>query len=564
MFIAKKILQFLPKDYKKKAFIFIIFLTIATFLETLSIGMIFPLIELIINGDLSENIFGLGFKKIFNFEENVSFIKYLILIIIFLYFFKTIYLLFFNYWQLKFSQNIFKSLSCDLLGNYMTNSIHFHYKKNSSELTRNTLLECKNFGYLISIILKLIVESMIVIFLFLLVLYIQPITTLIFTSSLTILLLIYYAATKNSIYSLGVERVEATGKQMKVLNEAFSGIKDIKLKSSENFFLNLYEKFTDKFIKSAYKQQWIIESPRVVFEFIFIFILLISLLFYTNFNSSIKSLIPILSLYVITGLRIIPSTMKILSIFQQIKGHTATIDILQNEFKNIVAKRNNEIIKKKYFVFKKEINISNVDFSYEGRKDIFNNFSTIIKKNSCIGIIGKSGSGKSTIIDLITGLISPSKGIITVDGIDIKKNLRGWQSKIGYVSQSVFLLDESIKANVAFGIKNENIDEMLLRESLKGANILSFVDELDKGVDTKVAEKGVKISGGQKQRIAIARELYRKPEVLILDEATSGLDEETENQIMEFLDNMKNKLTIIVVSHRKNTLKKCDEILQLN
>ena len=127
MFIAKKILQFLPKDYKKKAFIFIIFLTIATFLETLSIGMIFPLIELIINGDLSENIFGLGFKKIFNFEENVSFIKYLILIIIFLYFFKTIYLLFFNYWQLKFSQNIFKSLSCDLLGNYMTNSIHFHY-----------------------------------------------------------------------------------------------------------------------------------------------------------------------------------------------------------------------------------------------------------------------------------------------------------------------------------------------------------------------------------------------------------------------------------------------------
>ena len=262
----------------------------------------------------------------------------------------------------------------------MTNSIHFHYKKNSSELTRNTLLECKNFGYLISIILKLIVESMIVIFLFLLVLYIQPITTLIFTSSLTILLLIYYAATKNSIYSLGVERVEATGKQMKVLNEAFSGIKDIKLKSSENFFLNLYEKFTDKFIKSAYKQQWIIESPRVVFEFIFIFILLISLLFYTNYNSSIKSLIPILSLYVITGLRIIPSTMKILSIFQQIKGHTATIDILQNEFKNIKAKRNNEIIKKKYFVFKKEINISNVDFSYEGRKDIFNNFSTIIKK----------------------------------------------------------------------------------------------------------------------------------------------------------------------------------------
>ena len=562
MYIVK-IIKFLPKEYQKKAIIFIIFLTIATFLETLSIGIIFPLIELAINGNFSKNLFSLGFEKFLNFEDDLLLIKYLISIIIFLYFFKTIYLLFFNYWQLKFSQNIFKSLSCDLLGNYMTNSIHFHYKKNSSELTRNTLLECKNFGYLISIILKLIVESMIVIFLFLLVLYIEPITTLILTSSLTILVLIYYAATKNSIYSLGVERVESTGKQMKVLNETFSGIKDIKLKSSENFFLNLYEKFTDKFIKSAYKQQWIIESPRVVFEFIFIFILLISLLFYTNYNSSIKSLIPILSLYVITGLRIIPSTMKILSIFQQIKGHTATIDILQNEFKNIVAKRNNEIIKKKYFVFKKEINISNVDFSYEGRKDIFNNFSKIIKKNSCIGIIGKSGSGKSTMIDLITGLISPTKGKVLVDGVDIKENPNGWQSKIGYVSQSVFLLDGSIKENVAFGAEVKNIDEKLVKKSLEDAKILDFVNELEDGINTAVGEKGVQISGGQRQRIAIARELYRKPELLILDEATSALDEKTENQFLQFVDNLKNKLTIIIVSHRKNTLKNCEKTLEL-
>jgi len=268
-------------------------------------------------------------------------------------------------------------------------------------------------------------------------------------------------------------------------------------------------------------------------------------------------------LYVITGLRIIPSTMKILSIFQQIKGHTATIDILQNEFKNIVAKRNNEIIKKKYFVFKKEINISNVDFSYEGRKDIFNNFSTIIKKNSCIGIIGKSGSGKSTMIDLITGLISPTKGKVLVDGVDIKENPNGWQSKIGYVSQSVFLLDGSIKENVAFGAEAKNIDEKLVKKSLEDAKILDFVNELEDGINTAVGEKGVQISGGQRQRIAIARELYRKPELLILDEATSALDEKTENQFLQFVDNLKNKLTIIIVSHRKNTLKNCEKILEL-
>tara|TARA_A100000164_G_C21939685_1_gene789969 strand:- start:3074 stop:4765 length:1692 start_codon:yes stop_codon:yes gene_type:complete len=563
MFITKKILQFLPKEYKNKAFIFIIFLTIATFLETLSIGVIFPLIELIINGDFSDNIFGLGFKKIFNFEENVSFIKYLILIIIFLYFFKTIYLLFFNYWQLKFSQNIFKSLSCDLLKNYMTNSLNFHYKNNSSELVRNTMLECKNFGYLISIILKLIVEGMIVIFLFLLVLYIEPIKTLILSSSLTIFILIYYAITKNLIYRLGLERVKATGKQMKVLNETFSGIKDIKLKSSENFFLNLYEKFTEKFIKSAYKQQWIVEAPRVLFEFIFIFILLVSILFYSNYSENFKTLIPILTLYVIVGFRIIPSAIKILSIFQQIKGHAATVEILQDEFKNIITKRNSKNIQKKDFNFKKEINISNIDFSYEGRKSIFNNFSAIIKKNSCVGIIGKSGSGKSTMIDLITGLLFPTKGKVLIDEIDIKENPKGWQSKIGYVSQSVFLLDGSIKENVAFGAEAKNIDEKLVKKSLEDAKILDFVNELEDGINTAVGEKGVQISGGQRQRIAIARELYRKPELLILDEATSALDEKTENQFLQFIDNLKNKLTIIIVSHRKNTLKNCEKILEL-
>ena len=406
-------------------------------------------------------------------------------------------------------------------------------------------------------------EITLALFIFALVVLVDPQKTIMVSISIILLSSIYYSLTSGKLLRYSSERVETISGQVKILNESVSGIRDIKLKSSENFFINLYKLYIQKFVSAAYKQQFIIESPKIIIELIFILVFLIGLIFYINNNKDIVTILPLLGLYVIAALKLLPSLMRILNFVQQIKGLDATINVLSNEFSNLKFK-NILHSNKSNFIFKKEINISNIFFSYEEGKNVISNFSKTIKKNSCIGIIGKSGSGKSTIIDLITGLISPSKGIITVDGIDIKKNLRGWQSKIGYVSQSVFLLDESIKANVAFGIKNENIDEMLLRESLKGANILSFVDELDKGVDTKVAEKGVKISGGQKQRIAIARELYRKPEVLILDEATSALDEETENQIMEFLDNMKNKLTIIVVSHRKNTLKKCDEILQLN
>ena len=166
-------------------------------------------------------------------------------------------------------------------------------------------------------------------------------------------------------------------------------------------------------------------------------------------------------------------------------------------------------------------------------------------------------------IDLITGLLEPSNGKILVDNFDIQNNLKKWQSKIGYVSQKVFLLDETIKKNIAFGVDESQINEKLIIESLKNSKIFDYVKKMKNGIDTFIGEQGIQLSGGQKQRVAIARELYRNPEILILDEATSGLDEKTENQFLDFLENLKKKLTIIIVSHRKNTLKNCDKIIQI-
>ena len=205
-----------------------------------------------------------------------------------------------------------------------------------------------------------------------------------------------------------------------------------------------------------------------------------------------------------------------------------------------------------------------MNFYYVKRESVLTSFTENIKKFSFVGISGKSGSGKSTLIDLITGLIPPNSGKILVDGRNISENLESWQRKIGYVSQNSFLLDTSIIENVAFGVEKQNINLTNVKKALNDAQIINFVENLEKNFETIVGEKGLQLSGGQKQRIAIARELYRNPELLILDEATSALDEETENQFLEFLENLKGKITVLISSHRANTFKKCDKIIELN
>ena len=241
--------------------------------------------------------------------------------------------------------------------------------------------------------------------------------------------------------------------------------------------------------------------------------------------------------------------MKILNFTQQIKSYEPTVKVLEKEFAqlgNTDSLKNLRLNNK--LLFNKEIKIKNIDFSYGNGKKVFELFSDNIKKNDFVGIIGKSGSGKSTLIDLITGLVSPDSGEILVDGVEIRNNLLNWQKKIGYVPQNIFLLDATIVENVAFGENKAEVDLDKVKKALAKAQILKFVENLNKELETKVGERGIQLSGGQKQRIAIARELYRDPELLVLDESTSALDEETENHILEFLENLRGRITVIISS----------------
>ena len=564
MSLFRKTFHLLPIEYKRKSYLYVWLLLIASILETLGIGIILPLLELVISGEFSKNIIGINLKNLFQFISTEILIKYFLIFLVILYFTKSIFLIYFAFWQNKFSQNIFKNISERLFGIYLNTPINFFYARNSSELVRNVLLECKNYGSIITLFLKLITEIIISFFILLVIFLIEPFKTFIICSVLITLILLFYLLTKTKIYNLGLIRQQMSKQKIKVLQESFGGVKDIKLKTAENFFIGLYRSFLKKFVTAAYIQQTIIDSPRMIIEFLFIAILSFVLLIYLKENNNLIGLLPVIGLYVVASFRLIPGVMKILNLLQQIRGSKSTIEVLDDEFRNVKPNENYNEFSDQKINFNSGIKIENIYFAYDDKNYIINNFSLSIKKNDYTGIIGKSGSGKSTLIDLITGIILPNKGKILVDGLDIQKNIKDWQKKIGYVSQSIFLLDASIKENVAFGEEKKNIDNDRVKKALEEAKIFDYVNQLKDGIETVVGEKGLKLSGGQIQRIGIARELFRKPSILILDEATSGLDEITENELLECLEKIKYKTTILIVSHRNNTLKNCSKVIDLN
>ena len=398
-----------------------------------------------------------------------------------------------------------------------------------------------------------------------------------FISSLTLLLFlllttVYYFLLKKRIYNYGLIRQQETASKIKILTETFNGIKDIKLKSIENFFIKIYDTAIHKFINASYKQGTLNELPKIIIELIFIFTIVIIVLISLFISYDLQKILPLLGFYVAASFKLMPCLSKILTNFQNIQSMKVSAELLNKEFS---LNKDYESVKMKEitnFKFKNEIKLNNISFSYNKTdthenaeiKKILNNFSHAIKKETCVGIIGKSGKGKSTIVDLITGILSPNEGEVLVDQQNIKNNIKGWQKCIGYVSQNIFLSDSTIKSNIALGIEPNKIDQNVLIKSAEDAKILSFINNLKDGFETQVGEKGVKLSGGQKQRLAIARELYRKPSLLILDEATSGLDIETENEILKGLEKIKKEITIIIVSHRENTVKNCDKIIDID
>jgi ABC-type bacteriocin/lantibiotic exporter with double-glycine peptidase domain len=495
----------------------------------------------------------------FIFENNKILIKILFLLFI-VYLVKFIYFLFLYRQQFSFSNNLTVYLSSLLLKMYLNKDFVFHNNTNSSVLTRNINVEVTQFTIgVIQQLLTFFTELFIVSGIIFLLAFYQPFITFTAIFLLLSIGMLYFYFTKNLFVRFGELRQYLSAQAIKYVTESLHGIKNIKIYSAENFFSEIFNSVIQKFASTNTKVMILQQISRLGLEFVIVFAMILFMLFNTHNLFSDPNLLESLGIFAVSSFKLIPSISKILVASHNLKFNSSSINLLKKEiddFKNFKIKENSHF----KIEFNRSIKLENVSYKYIGsEKFIFKNIDLEIKKGQSVGIMGSSGTGKSTLLNIIMGLLDPTSGKVLVDGDDIKYKKNEWLTIIGYVPQKIYLIDNSIKSNIAFGINDADVDLIKLEKAAKIANIYDFYKSLPIGVDTEIGELGSRISGGQGQRIGIARAFYKNSEIIVLDEATSSLDLSNENQIMEIIKKKFKEKTFIIVSHKKSVIENCDK-----
>jgi len=362
--------------------------------------------------------------------------------------------------------------------------------------------------------------------------------------------------------NIGIDRVKANKDRFIAVNEAFGGIKEVKVNGLEDYYTDNFSRPSKIYARNQASAQLIAQMPKFLIEGIAFGLLLVVLLYYIYIGESLNNILPVVTMYAFAAYRLLPALQQLYGSFSQIKFYSPSLQSILfdlSEFKN----PNNFVSGSKNLDFKNELNLKDITFYYPNSiKPTLYKINLSITVNSTIGFVGSTGSGKTTILDIILGLLDPQEGQLLVDGELINyTNRRQWQKIIGYVPQQIYLSDDTIASNIAFGVPKEEIDLNAIEKAAKISNLHEFViKDLEEGYNTIIGERGVRLSGGQRQRIGIARALYYNPKILILDEATSALDNVTENAVMESINNLNNEITVIIVAHRLTTVMNCDII----
>lgn len=494
----------------------------------------------------------------FSFEKDVLFVLWFGIVLLIFYISRSLLNLFYVYVLAKFSKGRYHLLAYRLFENYLGRSYKEFINNNSSTLTKTIVNEADNLTSLLSSLLFIISEVFVIILIYSMMLYLNWKITFLLSLILVINALFLVKTVSKQIKKEGLKKEEFQRKFYEILNSTFGNFKMIKLKSNDEEVLTRFSTASSGFANSNIINQTLTQFPRIFLEALSFLIVIFMLMYliYT-YQHDISSLMALISMFVLGLYRLMPSVNRIINNYNLILYYYKSLAIVHNDIIYEI-----EDLGDKKISFKNQIELKNIYFSYEENKQVLENISLTIYKGSKIAFIGESGSGKSTLIDVIMGLYRPKEGSLYVDGILLNDdNIKSWRQRIGYIPQHIYLFDGSVGENVAFG---EIYDAEKIKEALKKANLLEFLESYHNGLDTKVGENGLKLSGGQKQRVAIARALYGDPELLILDEATSALDNETEEKIMEEIYNLSNDKTLIIIAHRLSTIVKCEKVYTLN
>jgi len=551
----KKISFILGNKNKLKAYFIITLMLMGALVEVVSLGMVIPLVSSISDRDYLNNIFFLIYFK----SENKILILFIVIIFIFL--FKTLFFIILNWFQSKFNFLIQRRIASKLFHIYLSKEYNFFINSQSSEIIRNIVTETAHItDNTIKSLFILLTDTMIGIGILLFLFYLEPLGTIF---SILILLSVFYIFNKyvsKITKKLGDKRLDFETRIIKDVQEAIGGIKEIKLYNIEkNIYLNFMQKNIIATNVKSY-QDFLLSLPRLLAELTGIIVLILFIIIISNHEDYYSNILPSLALFAAAFFKMIPNINRMQSSLLNIKYSHKSFNNIYREIKSYKEPlKNSSIIIK----FQKNITLSNIKFSYDNKNFLFSEVNINLDYGNIYGISAESGAGKSTFVDLIMGFIRPNDGLILVDNIDVSKNILSWQKNIAYVPQNIFLNNSSLLENIIFNKNEDDIDYQFLNEIIEKCQLNELINSLPDGIHSSVGELGKRLSGGQKQRIGIARSLYRRSSLLILDESTNSLDEDTESKIMDIIFNLKKIMTIVLISHNQNIIKKCDKVITI-
>ena len=537
---------------------------LVSILELIGISLVIPFVTAMIEPNLSSNFFFIFFGNFFDQFNSRIYVILLIAIILIFYIFKNIFIIYVVMKQTRYAMNLITLIRNNFFRRYLNTDYIEFIKKDESELISNIMNVSANFGSTFIINLLIFMSELLTIFslIFLLLIFNFQLTLgLIITFS--IIIFFYFKYISPRLKKAGDQRIESDQRVINYSKLSFQNIKELKIFGKENYFLKIFNENAKISEDSNYFYQVSAQYPRLGMEIFAVLGITLLTIIMSYLGLANNVIITTLAFFGVAIFRILPSANKLMFSYQSIRFSKNTVDIIKSEINKNNNIQSNELVNLPVINFSNNLVVSNINFGYPSKNLIIDNFNFSLKKGDFIGIKGESGSGKSTLINILTGLIKPIDGKIIVDGIDIFKNIKDWQSRCGYVSQNIFFINDSIASNVAFGVDKNDIDLNKVRDSLKKAELLDFVESLTEKENTIIGENGLAISGGQRQRLAIARALYRSPEIIFFDEATSALDKKTETNLMKSINNLKGLVTIIFVSHDLNIFENCDKIIEL-
>jgi ABC-type multidrug transport system fused ATPase/permease subunit len=566
----KKIFIILSPKQLRYIYILIIFSLIASVFELFSIALIIPIID-ILAGESSNIFFSINNLKIFLLNYiNINQLN-LLLIFFFIIFFltKTIFLSFFTYKNSQFINNLYKDLSVDIFRNYLFQKYELYLNSNSAKKIQNLTNEVSNFTSIyISSLIILISEIVILLSISVVLLFVSVSGFFSIFFLFSFLSIIFIYAIKKYLKIWSVTKQNHQTRFIKYIQEGLRNIKYLKISGIENKFLNEFSFHINEYVKIETKFVSLSSLPKYYIELFGILALSFGFCIFYYFQYQNYEILIILSVFALSTIRILPSLNRILNAIIKLKyGHASVIRVYEEKkILESTAPKNFNLLNNR-LKFNNEIVLQNLSFGYlNSNRTLLENINITIPLNKIVGIFGLSGSGKTTLLDLVSGIIEPSSGKILVDGINIHENLnlRQWQNNISYVQQSVFLFDDTILKNIIFASKDDFPDKKNIDNILNIVGLNDFLNKLPNKINSKVGELGNNLSGGQRQKIGIARALYMNSKLIILDEATNSLDEESEIKILKEIFLLKKNKTVIIVSHKKELMNYCDIIFEVN